>query len=134
MTCSADVVSPFKSKALHAAAKWVWGSNAVIQWCQVHKRRNIKAHLAEKRHPELNRQLSAAYQGEDYEEARRSLETTARWLSRLNPDAAASLREGLEETLTVIRLGLTGPYAAHSVLDQPDRVGAVGDAAGDSLA
>ena len=97
------------SKALHAAATRVWGANAVIQRCQVHKRRNIKAHLSEKHHAELDRQLAAAYQGEEYDEAKASLETTARWLSRLNPDAAASLREGLEETRTVIRLGLTGP-------------------------
>jgi transposase-like protein len=96
------------SKALHAAAKRVWGSNAVIQRCQIHKRRNIKAHLAEKHHAELDRQLSAAYQGDVYHEARKSLETTAKWLARLNPDAAASLREGLEETLTVLRLGLSG--------------------------
>ena len=96
------------SKALHAAVTRVWGDRAVIQRCQVHKRRNLKAHLAEKHHAELDRQLAGAYQGEDYEEARASLETTAKWLSRLNPDAAASLREGLEETLTVIRLGLTG--------------------------
>jgi putative transposase len=97
------------SKALHAAARRVWGENAVIQRCQVHKRRNIKAHLPEKHHAELDRQLAAAYQAEDYEQAKKSLETTAKWLSRLNPDAAASLREGLEETLTVLRLGLKGP-------------------------
>jgi transposase-like protein len=97
------------SKALHAAARRVWGENVVIQRCQVHKRRNLKAHLAETHHAELDRQLSAAYQGDDYEQARKSLETTAKWLSRLNPDAAASLREGLEETLTVLRLGLKGP-------------------------
>lgn len=97
------------SKALHAAAQRVWGENAVIQRCQVHKRRNIKAHLPEKHHAELDRRLTAAYQGDDFEEARKSLETTAKWLSRLNPDAAASLREGLEETLTVVRLGLKGP-------------------------
>jgi putative transposase len=97
------------SKALHAAATRVWGDRAVIQRCQIHKRRNIKAHLPEKHHGELDRQLTAAYQAEDYEEARKSLETTAKWLSRLNPDAAASLREGLEETLTVLRLGLKGP-------------------------
>jgi transposase-like protein len=96
------------SKALHAAVKRVWGENAVIQRCQVHKRRNIRAHLAEKHHTELDRQLAAAYQAKGYEEAKRSLETTAKWLSRLNPDAAASLREGLEETLTVLRLGLNG--------------------------
>ena len=100
---------PDGSKALHAAATRVWGANAVIQRCPVHKRRNIKAHLSEKHHAELDRQLAAAYQGEEYDEAKASLETTAKWLSRLNPDAAASLREGLEETLTVIRLGLTGP-------------------------
>src|SRR5262249_48712255 len=52
------------SKALHAAVKRVWGKHAVIQRCQVHKRRNIKAQLAEKHHAELDRQLSSAYQGE----------------------------------------------------------------------
>ena len=97
------------SRALHAAAGRVWGEAAMIQRCQIHKRRNIKAHLPEKHHAELDRQLSAAYQGDDYEQARKSLVTTARWLSRLNPDAAASLREGMEETLTVLRLGLQGP-------------------------
>jgi putative transposase len=97
------------AKALDAAAGRVWGEAAVIQRRQIHKRRNIKAHLPEKHHAELDRQLSAAYQGDDYEQARKSLETTAKWLSRLNPDAAASLREGLEETLTVLRLGLKGP-------------------------
>jgi transposase-like protein len=96
------------AKALHAAVKRIWGDQVVIQRCQVHKRRNVKAHLPEKHHAELDRQLSAAYQETDYERARASLETTARWLRRLNPDAAASLREGLEETLTVIRLGLSG--------------------------
>ena len=41
----------------------------------------------------------------DYETAKRSLEGTATWLARINPDAASSLREGLEETLTVVKLG-----------------------------
>jgi transposase-like protein len=56
----------------------------------------------------LERRLSAAYQETDYETAKRSLEGTATWLARINPDAAASLREGLEETLTVITLGVPG--------------------------
>jgi putative transposase len=94
------------AKALRAAAKRVWGKNAVIQRCQVHKKRNIKAHVPEKHWPELDRQLSAAYHENDYETAKRLLETTAKWLGRLSPDAAASLREGLEETLTVVKLGL----------------------------
>src|SRR5262245_17896837 len=80
----------------------------MIQRCQVHKKRNVKAHVPEKHWPELERRLSEAYQGTDYETAKRSLEGTATWLKRINPDAAASLREGLEETLTVIRLGVPG--------------------------
>ena len=96
------------AKALHAAAKRVWGQSAVIQRCQVHKKRNVKAHVPEKHHAELERRLSEAYHGTGYEAAKASLEATARWLERINPDAASSLREGLEETLTVVRLGLAG--------------------------
>ncbi len=94
------------SKALHAAVKRVWGRNALIQRCQVHKKRNVQAHLPEKHWEELSRQLHAAYSERDFDAALRRLKTTARWLDRLNPDAAASLREGLEETLTVVRLGV----------------------------
>jgi putative transposase len=94
------------AKALHAAAKRVWGANALIQRCQVHKKRNVQQHLPQKHWEELSRQLNAAYQETDYELALKSLKTTARWLERLNPDAAASLREGMEETLTVVRLGV----------------------------
>jgi putative transposase len=96
------------AKALHAAAQRVWGPNAVIQRCQIHKKRNIKAHVPEKHHAELERRLSEAYHETGYETARASLEATARWLERINVDAASSLREGLEETLTVVRLGLAG--------------------------
>jgi putative transposase len=92
------------AKALHAAAKRVWGSNGLIQRCQVHKKRNVQQHLPQKHWQQLSRQLSAAYQETDYERALKSLKTTACWLERLNPDAAASLREGMEETLTVVRL------------------------------
>ena len=49
------------AKALHAAAKRVWGQNAVIQRRQVHKKRNVKAHVPEKHHAELERRLSEAY-------------------------------------------------------------------------
>jgi len=94
------------SKALRAAVKRVWGSRALIQRCQVHKKRNVREHLPERYWGELSRQLSAAYGATDYDEALQRLQTTARWLERLNPDAAASLREGMEETLTVIRLGV----------------------------
>jgi transposase-like protein len=96
------------AKALHAAAKRVWGQNGVIQRCQVHKKRNVKAHVPEKHHAELERRLSGAYQEASYETAKASLESTERWLERINSDAASSLREGLEETLTVVRLGVLG--------------------------
>ena len=96
------------SKALHAAVTRVWGEKAVIQRCQVHKRRNLKAHVPEKHHAELERRLSEAYHETGYEAAKASLEATARWLERINADAASSLREGLEETLTVVRLGVPG--------------------------
>jgi putative transposase len=96
------------AKALHAAVTRVWGRNAEIQRCQVHKMRNLKAHVSEKHWPELVRRLSEAYHETDYATAKASLEGTARWLDRLNADAAASLREGLEETLTVVRLGVPG--------------------------
>src|SRR6516164_2914704 len=55
------------AKALHAAAKRVWGHNGVIQRCQVHKKRNVKAHVPEKHHAELERRLSEAYHETGYE-------------------------------------------------------------------
>jgi putative transposase len=96
------------SKALHAAVKRTWGANAVIQRCQIHKRRNVEGHVPEKYHTELGRRLSEAYNQTAYATAKTLLEGTVRWLERINPDAASSLREGLEETLTVVRLGLPG--------------------------
>jgi putative transposase len=94
------------AKALAAAVKRVWGANGLIQRCEVHKKRNVQEHLPQKHWPELSRQLHAAYHETDYDQALKRLKTTARWLQRLNPDAAASLREGMEETLTVVRLGV----------------------------
>src|SRR5260370_12804049 len=107
------------AKALHAAAKRVWGQNGVIQRCQVHKNRNVKAHVPEKHHAELERRLSEAYNETGYEAARASLEATARWLERINPDAAASLREGLAETLAVGRLGVPGALRRALGLSNP---------------
>lgn len=92
------------AKALRKAVKAVWGRYAVVQRCQVHKQRNIKKYLAKCYWPELERRLSEAYSETDYERARELLEDTTAWLEKINPDAAASLREGLEETLTVVRL------------------------------
>ena len=94
------------SKALAAAVKRIWGEKAVVQRCQIHKRRNIEAHLPQKHHEELGRLLNAAWHETDYQRAKKHLLTTVRWLERLSPSAANSLREGLEETLTVVKLEL----------------------------
>ena len=63
--------------------------------------------LPGKHHAERERRLRAAYRETGYATARASLEGTARWLERINHDAASSLREGLDETLTVVRLGVS---------------------------
>ncbi len=96
------------AKALHKAVSQAWGANAVIQRCQIHKRRNVTAHVSEKHHAELEHRLSEAYNQTGYATAKALLEGTVRWLERISPDAASSLREGLEETLTVVKLGLSG--------------------------
>lgn len=94
------------AKALTKAVTAVWGRCAVIQRCQVHKQRNVLAHVPEKHQAQALQQLHAAWHADDFGEAKHLLEQTARWLDKLSPDAAASLREGLEETLTVVRLKL----------------------------
>ncbi len=94
------------AKALHAAVIRVWGKFAVVQRCQVHKRRNVKAHLSEEHHEELAQRLSAAYHETNATQALTLLRATVKWLRRISPAAAASLEEGLEETLTVVRLGV----------------------------
>jgi putative transposase len=91
-------------KALHAAVKKYAGEAAPIQRCQVHKRRNVLDHLTEEDKPGVAVKLNAAYALEDYAAARQALGGLHRELMHVNPSAARSLAEGLEETLTVHRL------------------------------
>ena len=91
-------------KALHAAVKKYAGESAPIQRCQVHKRRNVLDHLTDEQKPLVAKKLNAAYALEDYDAAQQALHTLHRELMHLNPSAARSLGEGLEETLTVHRL------------------------------
>jgi transposase-like protein len=91
-------------KALHAAVKKYAGESAPIQRCQVHKRRNVLDHLTDEQKPLVAKKLNAAYALEDYDAAQQALHTLHRELMDLNPSAARSLGEGLEETLTVHRL------------------------------
>lgn len=94
------------SKALRAAVERVFGRQAEVQRCQVHKRRNVKDHLPEPCRADYDRQLRNAYALTSYPEAKAALERLWRQLCEVNPSAARSLEEGLEETLTLHRLGV----------------------------
>ena len=91
-------------KALTAAVKKHAGESAAIQRCQVHKRRNVLDHLTDEQKPVVAQRLNAAYALEDHAAAKQALNTLHRELMDLNPSAARSLGEGMEETLTVHRL------------------------------
>jgi putative transposase len=91
-------------KALHAAVKKYAGESAPIQRCQVHKRRNVLDHLTDEQKPLVAKKLNVAYALEDHAAAKLALEQLHRELMDVNPSAARSLGEGLEETLTVHRL------------------------------
>ena len=74
----------------------------------MHKERNVLAHLPEAERPLIQRKLRAAWANPDADAAERELTALARALDKKRPGAAASLREGLTDTLTVNRLGVTG--------------------------
>lgn len=95
-------------KALRKAVGDVFGDQAVVARCRIHKERNIMDHLPEGERPWVRRKLRAAWANPDAAEAEVALSALAAQLERVNPDAAASLREGLAETLTVTRLRVTG--------------------------
>ena len=96
------------SKALRTSVARKFGKDILVQRCQQHKRKNVREHLPPEHQEAINARIRAAYNMTDYEKAKESLDLTIRYLERLNPSAAASLREGLEETLTVHKLGVTG--------------------------
>jgi transposase-like protein len=93
-------------KALRKAIGDLFGTRAVVQRCQVHKRRNVLDHLPESMQSSVRRAMQQAYDSFDVDLARRQLDRLARSLEREHPGAAASLREGLDETLTLQRLGV----------------------------
>ena len=94
------------AKALHKACRDVFGDRAFIQRCQEHKKRNVADHLPESMRPGVRRAMNQAYECRDAKRAKRQLEALAARLESEHPGAAASLREGLDETLTVIELNL----------------------------
>jgi hypothetical protein len=96
------------SKALRRALKDVFGQHVLIQRCQVHKMRNILDYLPKYKREWLKRKLKKAWTAETADEAIRNLRSLANSLQNEYPDAAASLREGLEETVTILRFNIPG--------------------------
>ena len=96
------------SKALRKAIRRVFGNAVPVQRCTQHKERNVLDHLPERDRPAVKTSLRRAWKETDYQSALEQLNTLALELDHAHPGAAASLREGLEETLTVTRLGITG--------------------------
>jgi putative transposase len=92
------------AKALSSAVERHAGEAAWIQRCQIHKRRNVLDQLPEEYQPGIERKLIAAYAMAGESDARRALDQIHRELERINPSAARSLEEGMEETLTVHKL------------------------------
>ena len=95
------------AKALDTAVTQTFGRGAVVQRCQVHKGRNILEHLPEAQRPWVTAILRRAYTHTNVKTAKRLLQDLARRLDTAYPSAAASVREGLDETLTVLGLGLS---------------------------
>lgn len=94
------------AKALRRAITETFGETALVQRCQEHKRRNVLDHLPEELHASVGRALRDAWDTKEVGLAQRQLERLANSLSKNHPGAAASLREGLQETLTLIHLGI----------------------------
>ena len=94
-------------KAIRAALKATFGERVLIARCRAHKRRNVLDHLPEEQRTFIGRKLDKAWSGSDAQRAEQELRDLARQLQADHPGAAASLREGLEETLTVTKLGLS---------------------------
>lgn len=95
------------SKALRKAVRATFGEAALVQRCQVHKMRNILEYLNDRQRPWAQAILRRAYQSAEVKTAQRLLLDLARRLETEHPSAAESVREGLDETLTVLTLHLS---------------------------
>ena len=94
------------AKALRKAVQTVLGEGALVQRCRIHKLRNVLDYLPKDRQAQARWRLHNAWAQKDPKAAEKELRKVARWLEEFCPMAAASLLEGLEETLTVQRLKL----------------------------
>ncbi|MDK1104409.1 MAG: transposase, partial [Actinomycetota bacterium] len=94
------------SKALRKAVKKMFGTDCPVQRCQLHKRRNVTQLLPKEYQGGADQRMRTAYAMATYEQAKTQLLKTVDWLEGINPSAAGSLREGLEDTLTLHRLSV----------------------------
>jgi transposase-like protein len=94
-------------KAIRSALKATFGDRVLIARCRAHKRRTVLDHLPEEQRTFIGRKLDRAWQKADADRAESELRSLACQLQADHPGAAASLREGLDETLTVTRLRLS---------------------------
>jgi putative transposase len=94
------------AKALRKAVQMVLGDQGLVQRCRIHKMRNVLDQLPEEKKAQARWRLQGAWAQKDPKAAERELRKTARWLEDSWPMAAASLLEGLEETLTMQRLNI----------------------------
>jgi transposase-like protein len=96
------------AKGLRSAIEDVFGTAALVQRCQNHKKRNVRDHLPEHRRAYALRMMNQAYHARSFQTAKKQLLALVSWLEENGEDdAAASLREGLLETLTVLKLDLS---------------------------
>lgn len=117
------------SKGLIKAVRNTFNQYALIHRCQWHKRENVVSYVSKSEQPWLRKRLQHAYERPTYDEAKRELNKIHKELLERNQSAAASLEEGLEETLTLHRLGLFGVLGKslkttnciESILSQVDR-------------
>jgi putative transposase len=98
-------------RALRKAIKGVFGEHALVHRCHRHKERNVTDLLPERERPMILVRIRGAWALTDHHLARERLELLAPELDRTWPDAAASLREGMDDTLTLMRLGIDGQLA-----------------------
>jgi putative transposase len=96
------------AKALRKAVRDVAGPRALVHRCHIHKSRNVCGHLPDRERAWVRAKLGKAWADPDHARALASLKALAAQLEKVHPDAAGSLREGMEETLTLTRLGVTG--------------------------
>ncbi len=99
------------SKGIYKAVKSVFDKYAVIQRCQWHKRENVLSYLPEEKASHYRKRMNKAYRQEDYNQAKKDLRLIIEDLKTDNMSASRSLQEGLEETLTLHRLGLYDDFA-----------------------